>query len=76
MNTIKKGDRVRYARKFLQTSGCFTRGQGAFRAGTVDALDTAGAPVAFVVWDDAPDEVQCVLACNLVRADSLHLEAY
>jgi hypothetical protein len=75
-STINAGDRVKFARTFLQTIGCFTRGQGAYRTGTVDSVeDWSGRAVAYVQWDDEPQEVSGVLVSNLVRADRLHLES-
>lgn len=76
MNTINKGDRVKYARTFLRTTGVYT-GALPTRIGTVAAIGDimAGSRIMYVRWDDEPGRSAGILECHLVRADRLHLEA-
>lgn len=67
------GDRVAYARTFLQSTGMIT-GEVPFLRGTVDGtLEIGGRQVAHVLWD-GHDEPIHVLSSNLWPADKLHLE--
>lgn len=73
---IQKGDRVKYAAKFLRSIACHT-GPTCFVTGTVTEVTRyggrSGVNVATVAWDD-PNEGEAVNVANLVRVEDMHLE--
>jgi hypothetical protein len=79
--SVKIGDRVAYARHFLQSTGQFT-GRSPFARGTVDAIhDGPGPRIVHVQWDarlvngeTVEPRGSTVLEWNLVLVDRIHLE--
>ena len=77
---LAAGDRVRFARAFLRSTGQVTGPEeptsiGPFaRGAVVGGIDLRGGRKLLTVrWDDG--EVSAVLDVNLVREDRVHLEA-
>jgi hypothetical protein len=74
MSDFKKGDRVCYAAKFLNSIGEYSK-EAADQVGVVAEIRDYDLkhPVLHVRWD-GEDEDRSGLACNFIHADRKHLE--
>ena len=80
MSDFKKGDRVCYAAKFLNSIQDYSK-ESADAVGTVTEVKDYGLkhPILHVKWDGVPehpdDDPSGGLSCNFIHADRKHLEA-